>query len=596
MAGPWEQYQTAVEGPWAKYAAPATPTGEIPGPRQEVPMWRQMLGPAAEAAGGLIGGAIGTAAGTVAAPTVVVNPISGGIAGAALGYGAAKQGLRALDVALGYEQPKTAAGEFTEAAKNVGEGALYESGGRVLMGPVLNVLAKGAGKIIDINQLPKQLAARISRQTFETPETLAAAKTALEAAPEGLTAQQALAREGVISPGTQAVIQKAVARTAPGVQAAKEAAQEAERMATIKGVTPDLDAAVNARRAASKPLYAAADKAVVPIDADLSAVLERMPAGTLGKAAEIAKMEGRPFVMGKTVPAQSVETGVLDAAGNPVMKEVPAQQAKITGESLHYIKRALSDIAYGPVAATGAGRDAQLAARGLLDDFVTTFESKVPAYGQARRVFSDMSAPVNQAQVLKEMASVLEKPGGGERIGPFLNVLGRGEEAMLKRAGGRGGPRFEALTEVLTPDQLATVKEVAKQLETEASIGKQITAGQQRAAQLIKDELPNYRLPNVFNVFATTANKVLDILGLKVGKRAIEQIEKASQSAKSFDELLNTLPGAERSKVLKAISDPDTWKNVRTLPGKVAMGATAEMPSMPANNLTQTENQNALAR
>jgi len=306
-------------------------------------------------------------------------------------------------------------------------------------------------------------------------------------------------------------------------------------------ITPDLEAAVNARRAASKPLYEAADRAVVAIDQDLASVIDRMPEGTLAKAAQIAKMEGRPFIMGQTVPARRAETGVLDAAGRPVMREVPGQTAEITGESLHYIRRALGDIAYGPTAATGAGRDTQMAARTLLDDYVKVFESKVPEYGQARATFSNLSAPVNQAQVLKEMLSVLEKPGGGERIGPFLNVLGRGEQAMLKRAGGRGGARFEALSEVLTPEQLAQVRNIAKQLEADVAVGQQASAGQQRATELIKDELPNYRLPNVFNVLATTANKVLEVLGTRVGERTMQKIADASMSAKSFDELIEII-------------------------------------------------------
>jgi hypothetical protein len=322
-----------------------------------------------------------------------------------------------------------------------------------------------------------------------------------------------------------------------------------------------------------------------------------MPEGTLSQAAQIAKMEGRPFVMGKAAPAQMVETGVLDAAGNPVMKEIPAQQAEITGESLHYIKRALSDIAHGPTATTGAGRDTQLAARGLLNDFIQVFESKVPDYGAARRIFSEKSAPVNQAQVLKEMLSVLEKPGGGERLGPFLNVLGRGEQAMLKRAAGRGGARFESLAEVLTPEQIGKVREIAKQLETEAAVGQQISAGQQRAAQLIKDELPNYRVPNIFNVFVTAANKFLDVIGMSVGKSTIKKLADASLSAKSFDELLGTLPAEERNKVLKAINNPATWAAVRTATPKALMGTSGSETTASSNNALapESESTNALA-
>lgn len=595
----------------------AEPEG-MPGPRVEPPAWakdypglykaavttRQMVGPTVEMLGGALGGIAGGTAGTFGAGPV--GTAVGGITGAGLGYGTAKQGLRAVDVALGLQPPDTLAGEARRAAGGVVEGATYEVGGR-LAAPAINYLvqkgAQAGGTVADLNQLPKQLAAQIARASLNTPQQVTAAKAALQA-PEaaGLTAQQALARGGVIAPGAQATIEKTIKKTgAVDTRAAIEAKQEAARQSTIKNVTPDLQAAIDARRAASKPLYEAADQAVVPIDSALTDVISRMPEGTLAAAANIAKMEGRPFIMGKTTPPKMVETGVLDAAGKPVMKEVPGQTAEITGESMHYIKRALSDIAYGPTATTGAGRDTQLAARKLLDDYVKVFETKVPQYGQARQTFSDLSAPVNQAQVLKEMLSVLEKPGGGERIGPFLNVLGRGEEAMLKRAGGRGGARFESLSEVLTPEQIAKVREVARQLETQTVVGRQVSDGQQRATELIKDELPNYRLPNIFNVFATTANKVLDTLGQKVSEKTLKTLANASLSAKSFDELIATLPGEERVKFLKAISDPSTWASIRPATGAAIMGTAGavENPPTPApvNNLAPAAAPtNALAR
>ena len=577
------------EGMPGPRATPPAWAGEYPGLYKAAVTARQLAGPTVEMLGGVVGGVGGAAAGTFGAGPV--GTALGGIAGSALGYGTAKQGLRAVDVALGLQPPDTVGGELQRAAGNVVEGATYEVGGR-LAAPVVNKLVQGgvevAGKVMDLGQLPNQLAARTARESLGTPEQVAAARAALQA-PEaqGLTAQQALARGGVISPSAQATIEKTIKKTgAVDTRAAIEAGQEAARKSTIRGVTPDLQAAINARRAASKPLYEAADRVVVPIDTDLASVISRMPDGTLAQAANIAKMEGRPFIMGKTTPAKMVETGVLDAAGKPVMREAPGQTANITGESLHYIKRALSDIAYGPTATTGVGRDTQLAARQLLDDYVKVFEKKVPEYGQARAIFSTLSAPVNQAQVLKEMVSVLEKPGGGERIGPFINVLGRGEEAMLKRAGGRGGARFESLSEVLTPKQIAKVRDVAKQLETEAAIGRQISAGQQRATELIKEELPNYRLPNIFNVLATTANKVLDTLGARVGEKTIKTMAEASMSAKSFDELLGMLPGDERIKVLKAINDPATWSTLRAAMPKAAMGVggAVENPEMPPVN------------
>ena len=573
---------------------------------------RQIAGPSVEMLGGMVGGAVGAGAGALASPTVVINPVTGGVAGSALGYGIAKEGLQAADVALGLRPSQTVAQRLPAAATNVAEGATYDILGRTVVGPAINKLvnlgSSALGKVADINQLPKQLAGKIARESFETPANVQAGRNALQQsvqAGQNLTAQQALAQGGIVAPGTQAVLQKVQAKVAPSIQATKLLQDEAARMSTIKGVTPDIDAAVTARRMASKPLYEAADAAVVPIDADISSILSRMPDGTLAKAAEIAKMENRPFIMGKAGAGTPIATGDVDMFGKPIMITPGANAGNMTGETMHYIKRALGDVAYGPTATTGIGQDAQRAARTLLDDYVKVFETKVPEYGQARQIFSDMSAPVNQAQVLKEMVSVLEKPGGGERIGPFLNTLGRGEEAMLKRAGGRGGPRFEALNEVLTPDQLKVVKEVAKELETQASVGKQISQGQQRATELLKDELPNYRLPNVFNVIATTANKFLDTLGVKVGKKTLIELAKAGETAKSFDDLLATLPAQERSKVLKAINDPATWKAVVPTTGKVMMGIEGRLSTPnatvtlgePTNALApEQQNQNALAR
>lgn len=584
----------------------------MPGPRANLPAWainnpelyrtavatRQVLGPSLEMAGGAIGGILGGGAGLFGGGPV--GAAAGGVAGAGLGYGTVKQGLRAADIAMGLAQPQPLPTEASIAASNVMRGAAEEMGGRV-MGPAVGLAAKGVakaiGKTADVVDLPNILAATTARNMLDaSPQQLSEAQAALRAAGMAdLTAQQALARGGVLAPTTQATLEKAIVKT-PAVERrfAKETAQEAARKTTLRAVTPDIDAAVEARRAASKPLYEQADKARVAIDAELTDVISRMPEGTLARAAEIAKMEGRPFIMGKAAPAKTTMETSVDW---PAIRETPAQFAEITGESLHFIKRALSDVAYGPTATTGAGRDTQLAARGLLNDYTKVFEKKVPAYGQARQVFSDLSAPVNQAQVLREMVSVLEKPGGGERIGPFLNVLGRGEQAMLKRAGGKGAPRFEALDEVLTPEQISKVREVARQLETEAEIGRQVSAGQQRATELLKDALPQYRLPNIFNVFATTANKFLDTIGTKVGQKTMEKLADAALSAKSYDELLGTLPADERIKVLKAMQDPATWASVGRFAPAVIRGVAAETPEMPTNALAgENANQNFLAR
>jgi len=545
---------------------------------------RQLAGPTVEMLATAGGGALGAPLGP-----------AGIVGGAGLGYGIGKEALEAADVALGLKQPRTVNELITEPAKNVLTGATLEAGGRVA-GPIiakgLGALGRGAtrvaGAVEDIRQLPNQFAARIARKSFETPANLESGRNALRQAitsESDLMASQALAQGGVISPTTQTALAEAAKRVAPAAKATKETAQELGRQTTLKAITPDIQQAVKLRAETADPFYKAADEMVATVDDSLKSIFDRMPKGTLDGAVEIAKIEGKPF------PA-SIDVG-----------------SSLTGQQMHYIKRALADKAYGSEAATGLGRDAQSATRTLLDEYLGAFETRIPPYGEARKIFSDLSAPVNQAQVLKEMASVLEKPGGGERIGPFLNVLGRGEQAMLKKAGGRGAPRYEALSEVLTPEQIKIVTSVADDLKAGAEAAEQATLGQKRFADLVKEEIPNLRLPNVFSIFATTTNNALSRLDTLIGKKTMATLAKAAESAQSFDDLLATLPATERNKVLKVVRDPATWaplaeKASKLLPkgarGGVIAGAaseTPEMPEMPANALApEQQNQNALAR
>jgi len=542
---------------------------------------RQLAGPTVEMLATAGGGALGAPLGP-----------AGIVGGAGLGYGIGKEALEAADVALGLKQPRTVNELITEPAKNVLTGATLEAGGRVA-GPLiekgLGALGRGAtrvaGAVQDIRQLPNQFAARIARKSFETPANLEAGRNALRQAitsESDLMASQALAQGNVISPTTQTALAEAGKRVAPAAKAAKETAQELGRQTTLKAITPDIQQAVKLRAETADPFYKAADEMVATVDDSLKSIFDRMPKGTLDGAVEIAKIEGKPF------PA-SIDVG-----------------SSLTGQQMHYIKRALADKAYGSEAATGLGRDAQAATRTLLDEYLGAFETKIPPYGEARKIFSDLSAPINQAQVLKEMASVLQKPGGGERIGPFLNVLGRGEQAMLKKAGGRGAPRYEALSEVLTPEQIKVVQSVANDLKATAEAAEQATLGQKRFADLVKEEIPNLRLPNVFSIFATTTNNALSRLDTLIGKKTMATLAKAAESAQSFDDLLATLPATERNKVLKVVRDPATWaplseKASKLLPkgarGGVIAGAISETPEMPANTLApQQPNQNALAR
>ena len=105
---------------------------------------REVLGPVVEAGGAIGGGLVGGAAGAPAGPIGVAGGAAGG---AGLGYGSARQLVNLADVALGNKPPQELSEQAKQAAKDVIEGATYETGGRAL-GDVIGRVGKMIPEVI----------------------------------------------------------------------------------------------------------------------------------------------------------------------------------------------------------------------------------------------------------------------------------------------------------------------------------------------------------------------------------------------------------------------------------------------------------------
>lgn len=477
---------------------------------------RELVGPTVEALGAAGGGILGAPIG---------GPI-GAAAGAGLGYGISKELLNMADVGLGLKEPRTPTQAIVEPSQNVAEGAFFEGAA----GPVI----KGASKVFDLGKRSTLKAKNILTETLSGVD-IPSVRNMLIKAGDDVSAGQALGDSTL--PAFQALSERVSARTVPAAKFkfTTQEAQEAARLAGIKKVTPDLASSLKTREILSEPFYKASDKAIVALDAPMLNLFDRMPKGTLEKAAEIAKMDGKPFILNNPQTGQAFP--------------------EVTGETLHYIKRALSDVANAPAAAQGIGRDTQAAARGVLDDFVKEFELRVPDYAKGRAIFADLSKPVNQAKVLDSMMKVLEQPGGGERVMPFLNVLGKGETALLKKS--TGFPRYEAgdLRKVLTPEQMKAVDDAAAQMTRDIRISDQASTGREALFDVLSENMKMLRLPSLINFKVALANDMLNKVEKKVGRAVMNTLTDSLKTAKTAEELLAVLPAHERLKVLNVIYD-----------------------------------------
>jgi len=594
----------AAPSPYGSAVPQVTPQGQvirqpdaIPSDRPEIPRWGEqnptgyrlasgaldMFAPTIEGVSAAGGGMLGLAAG---------GPALGAV-GAGVGYGIGKELTTAAEVALGRRAPRTVQETISEPSENVALGTVTEAA----VGPVV----KGVSKILDIGKINALKAKKIATETLGGLD-IASIRNML--ARGGADVTPAQATEGIGRTSWQALNERVAGRTVPSAdfKYATQEAQEAARKASIKSVTPDLAASIRQREAISKPFYEAADKAVVPIDSELKVLFDRMPAGTMQKAAEIAKLDNRPFIMGTRKAAGTEPTGVLDAAGNPIMRPTPAEIPEITGESMHFIKRALSDIANAPASAQGIGRDTQASTREVLKDFITAFETRVPPYAEARNLFQNLSKPVNQAKVLDTMMKVLEQPGGGERVLPFLNALGQGETALLKKS--TGFPRYETgdLSKILTPRQKEAVDSAISQMNRDISISAQATNGREAMRDVLLNNLKLMRFPSFVDLRAAITNKLLDTVENKVGRSVMDKLTESLKTAKTAEDLFSVLPASERIHVVKIINDAANSVKPSQRAIRAGTGVTAETALTgenrifaPRNNLApEQQNRNSL--
>lgn len=416
----------------------------------------------------------------------------------------------------------------------------------------------GVGRAIDVvsGRRPQIKAGNIIRNALteggRTPENMLMAREAvLRGAPED-TVRQALATalpEGtsvtgqplggqtLVAPMAQRLGEAVQGSTAPGAAMVKQRAQEAARMQALQGVTPDLATAEAMRGTASRPLYQAATN---PGTGVLTTSL----------------VQGIDDII-----AQNPGNTKLVSALNQVRTGLEAStDAKQVSSVLDNLKDLI------------ANKDNKFIVSNLrkVKDDVSAL---LPGYRQADDVFRYASGPVNQATVLAEMQSVLQKPlGAGERATAFMNALGRGEKALLKRSTGQ--PRFIKLEDVLTPTQMEAVGGVQKQLLRDADMNAQAVKG---AAAIKEITSPGgFRLPNFLNAKVVVANEILDIVKGSLNARVFANLERAFNSNADFVQVMNAIPASQRIEVLRAIgSELSPTKLAAMAQYRTAAGETA---------------------
>jgi len=118
-----------------------------------------------------------------------------------------------------------------------------------------------------------------------------------------------------------------------------------------------------------------------------------------------------------------------------------------------------------------------------------------------------------------------------------------------------GVGRYDIAKE-LSDGALDVLRQQANKRMTQLSVQSQITQGQKALSDLIKQNTSVMRFPSLLNVFATAGNKVLSEYEKAIGVKTMKILTEAMKTPQGAANLLETLPQAEKSRVIELLLDP----------------------------------------
>ena len=670
-------------------------SSEIPSPRSDMPKWgtenprlygvaraaRDIVGPTAEMLGSIGGGIAGGAAGTVASPSVVINPVTGAVAGSALGYGIVKSALDVADELLGLKAPaQTISDAAMRGVENTATGAAYELAGRGI-GKVLQkgaeltgidkVLQKGAeltgkgvsrtaGAIMDMADLPKQKAAKLARDA--AGDKLPIIQQALRQAPQDVTAAQAIAyqidpltgKAVIYAPETQALL-RAIEETKPSIfgdiarkqdavtrnmlaeiarsptQAGSITERIAQKEALNKLTTPIREAELSAANTAGAKLTeleaksaqkqasmirALQDQSQLATEsAQRTAVAAKGEPGFLTQGDRAAEYADAANVMRLVKGQRQLEKEFIDyqiqslaahglkplesgpiiteirsvlfdpkyAANDVVMasvENVALELAKWTSKggiidanALYAIRKNAVNAAIAKIR-PGLDQTAQKeAASKVLSKIKPIIDNAIVAAGGTEwRTYLDLhEAGMRELSKTKLGAEAMKLYSSSPQ--KFLDLVENNSPKTIQKI--FGADTYD-IVKAMGEETASRLQAAGQQIRRVKDINAQASEGQKELDLLLKDHFVRHQLPNMLNVTTTAINKILRILTNKLGKKTMDVLTRSALDAKSFDELLNTLPASERNSILKTLKDPklfaESIKPTEAVRGGLAAG------------------------
>lgn len=297
------------------------------------------------------------------------------------------------------------------------------------------------------------------------------------------------------------------------------------------------------------------------LDLGQGARFAEQAAGAL-RSVGIKPLEGEPLVRSLKAVSNNPEF-----AGNDVLlgslRNVSDDIAKWTSSGGIIDARALDAIRKNSVNAAiqqlRPGMDAtsqRNLAAGVLSRVKPVIDDAIEAAGGAGyRDYLNEHTKLSQKIAEKQLAGEALKLWKTDKNAFVRLVQNESPEAVEKIL----GPGKYNIAVELAEDMLGTLQSEATKVIRNANVKSQTEGGQTALKELLLQNISKFRLPSYLNAVASTTNKALNILENKIGQKTMATLTEALKTPEGAANLLESLPAAERNRVLQLIGDPSKW-------------------------------------
>jgi hypothetical protein len=216
-------------------------------------------------------------------------------------------------------------------------------------------------------------------------------------------------------------------------------------------------------------------------------------------------------------------------------------------------------------------------------------------YGEYLAYYAKARQAINQ----KELGSVALDLLKNNKKGFIELVEGNSPETVEKIF----GPGSYNIAKELSGDILASMKGLTTAERASMTAASQASVGGEALREILKDNLPRYKLPPYFSAKITTINNALEKLENKIGTSTMKIITNAAKTGGDLDGLLRSVPSSERARLEKLFNQLRMWIQPTATGAAVTAGpeiaeGVQETVRREVNHLRSQEqrNQNALAR